>query len=260
MFFLGSSTLPRNLTYLDQVQCSKSSVLNLSSIQSNLTLLSSNAANIYTRGGRTRFGAKENRGQRMKDKIPYQNEEKYKPYEQKEEGYKSYNRGYSRNPDYGSYRKKYEPESVSFEMRGRSRQRSTSREARSVQGRLSRSRSRSPGRTDSRSRSRSGSCSRFQSAGKKGCLRCGLKSHVGKFCTVFAFCETKCKICDLYHRTQCCNKKKGQNVEANVVDIMQPKASDVSTNIINVDWAADEKSGSEVLSSLTSLPEWENMK
>ena len=49
-------------------------------------------------------------------------------------------------------------------------------------------------------------------------------------------------------------------MEANVVDIVQPKASDVSTNIINVDWAADGKSGNEVLSSLTSLPEWENMK
>ena len=45
-----------------------------------------------------------------------------------------------------------------------------------------------------------------------------------------------------------------------MVDIVQPKASDVSTNIINVDWAADGRSLSEVLSSLTSLPEWENMK
>ena len=49
-------------------------------------------------------------------------------------------------------------------------------------------------------------------------------------------------------------------MEANIVDVVQPKASDVSTNIIDVDWAADGKSGSEVLSSLTSLPEWENMK
>ena len=41
--FVGSATLPRNLTFLDQVQCSDNSALNLSSIQSNLTLLSSNA-------------------------------------------------------------------------------------------------------------------------------------------------------------------------------------------------------------------------
>ena len=163
---------------------------------------------------------------------------------------------------------KYEPESSSFELRGRSRQRSSSRETRSGQGGLSRSRSRSPGRMDSRSRSRSpgradsmsGSRSRSKSADKKGCLRCGSKLHDGKFCTVFAFCETKCKICNLYHRTQWCNKKKGQNLETNLFNVNEPNAGGVAANMIDIDWEAEGKNGSEVLSNLTSLPEWENMK
>ena len=130
-----------------------------------------------------------------------------------------------KSQDYGSYRKSgknYEPESSSFELRVRSRQRSSSRETRSGQVGLSRSRSRSPGRTDSRSRSRSpgrtdsrsGSRSRSQSADKKGCLRCGSGLHDGKFCTVFAFCETKCKICNLYHRTQQCNKNSKFRIQS----------------------------------------------
>ena len=48
--------------------------------------------------------------------------------------------------------------------------------------------------------------------------------------------------------------------EANVLNTLQPKSTYVSTNIIYVDWAADGKSGSEVLSSLTSLPEWKDMQ
>ena len=49
-------------------------------------------------------------------------------------------------------------------------------------------------------------------------------------------------------------------MEANIVDVVQPKASDVATNFIDVDWAADGEGGGEVLSSLTSLPEWKDMQ
>ena len=150
----------------------------------------------------------------MKGKIPYQREDKYRNYE----------RDYSKNPDYSSYprnSKQYEPGSGNFEMRGRNKQKSTSRGARSMQGGLSRSPSRSPGRSDSRSRSRSGNRSRSQSADRKlGCVRCGSKLHLGKLCTIFPYCETKCRICDFYHRTQFCNKKKGQSMEANIVDVV----------------------------------------
>ena len=48
-------------------------------------------------------------------------------------------------------------------------------------------------------------------------------------------------------------------MEANIVDVVEPKASDMSTNFIDVDWAADGESGGEVLSSLTSLPEWKEL-
>ena len=69
--FVGSATLPRSLTFLDQVQCSDNSALNLSSIQSNLTLLSSHAANLYTRRGHAQSegGDKE---QKSRSKFPYQ--------------------------------------------------------------------------------------------------------------------------------------------------------------------------------------------
>ena len=86
--FMGSSTLPRNLTFLDQVQCSESSALNLSSIQSNLTLLSSNAANFYIRGGKSQFGAKESRDLRMKGKIRTKKKISTKPMTKRKRGTK----------------------------------------------------------------------------------------------------------------------------------------------------------------------------
>ena len=49
-------------------------------------------------------------------------------------------------------------------------------------------------------------------------------------------------------------------MEANVVDIVQPKTDDVATNIIDIDWEENGRSGSEVLSSLTSLSEWKDIQ
>ena len=59
--FMVTSTLPRNLTFLDQVQCNESTALNLSTIQSNLTLLSSNAASVYMKTGRSHAGRKHDK-------------------------------------------------------------------------------------------------------------------------------------------------------------------------------------------------------
>ena len=67
--FVGSATLPRSLTFSDQVQCSDNSALNLGSIQSNLTLLSSHVANLYTRGGKAQFGAND-KEQKIRNKFP----------------------------------------------------------------------------------------------------------------------------------------------------------------------------------------------
>ena len=120
--------------------------------------------------------------------------------------------------------------------------------------------SRSPSRSDSRSRSRSAGRSRSRSADKQlGCLRCGSKLHQGKLCTVFPYCETKCRVCDNYHRTQHCNRKKGQKIEVNVADVVESEVSDMASNYIDVDWAAAGNSGGESLSTLTSLPEWNEL-
>ena len=66
-------------------------------------------------------------------------------------------------------------------------------------------------------------------------------------------------MCDNYHRTHLCNRKKSQDIETNVADVVVPKVSDMSSNFVDVNWAADGNSGGEVLSSLTSLPEWNEL-
>ena len=55
---------------------------------------------------------------------------------------------------------------------------------------------------------------------------------------MYPYCETKCRVCDNYHRTHLCNRKKGQDIEANVADVVESKVSDMSSNFIDVDWAA----------------------
>ena len=57
-----------------------------------------------------------------------------------------------------------------------------------------------------------------------------------------------------------CNKKKSQNLETNLLDVKEPNAGDVATNMIDLDWKAKGKNETEVLANLTALPEWENMK
>ena len=119
----------------------------------------------------------------------------------------------------------------------------------------SRSRSRSPGQENSRPYSRS----RSRSADKQGCRRCGNKLHDGKHCTVYAFCETKCRVCNLFHRTQWCNQKKGRKLEANLVEVKDTDTGVVASNMIDLDWEDEGKNGSEVLTSLTALPEWSDL-
>ena len=68
--FLGLEHFAKKFSFLGPSAMYDNSALNLGSIQSNLTLLSSNAANIYTRGGKAQFGAKDN-DQKIKNKFPY---------------------------------------------------------------------------------------------------------------------------------------------------------------------------------------------
>ena len=119
----------------------------------------------------------------------------------------------------------------------------------------SRSRSRSPGQANSRPYSRS----RSRSADKQGCRRCGNKLHDGKYCTVYAFCETKCRVCNLFHRTQWCNQKKGRKLEANLVEVKDTDTGVMASNMIDLDWEDEGKNGAEVLTSLTALPEWSDI-
>ena len=119
---------------------------------------------------------------------------------------------------------------------------------------------RSPSESNSISRLRSAGRSRSRSADKQsGCARCGSKLHQGKFCTVFPYCETRCRVCDYFHRTHLCNRKKGQKFEANVANLEESEVSDMASNYIDVHWAAAENSGGEALSTLTSLPEWNEL-
>ena len=41
--------------------------------------------------------------------------------------------------------------------------------------------------------------------------------------------------------------------------MVESKVSDMTSNYVDVDWAADGDSGGEALSSLTSLPEWHEL-
>ena len=69
-------------------------------------------------------------------------------------------------------------------------------------------------------------------------------------------------MCDNYHRTHLCNRKKGldiEDIEANVADVVESGVSDMSSNYIDVDWAAAGNSRGEALSSLTLLPEWNEL-
>ena len=250
--FMVTSTLPRNLTFLDQVQCNESTALNLSTIQSNLTLLSSNAASVYMKTGRSHAGRKHDKDLGIKGKIPYQ----------KETNYRNYERNFSNRQDYSFYQKNKkmtDPVSGDAEMRGRSKYKGTARGTRSMNGSVSRSPSGSL-RSNSRSRSRSAGRSRSRSADKQlGCVRCGSKLHQGKMCTVFPYCETRCRVCDNYHRTHLCNRKKSQKVEANVANVERSEDSEMSSNYIDVDWATAGNSGGEALFTLTSLPEWNEL-
>ena len=280
--FVGSATLPRNLTFLDQVQCSDNSALNLSSIQSNLTLLSSHAANLYTRRGHAQpeGGEMEQKG---RSKFPYQKENFQKGYGRKDEKYRS--DVFMKDRDYGYYKKSgqsYEQGSGefnqrgrntfdqkgrnSFDRRGRSKQRSGSRDSRSGQRGLERSRSRSQDRVNSRSRSRSPgqesartySRSRSRSV-EKGCRRCGKEGHDGKYCMSYAYCETRCRNCNLFHRSQLCNQKKERKVQANMVEVKATEPDVMVSNMIDLSWEDKGKAGAEILTNLTALPEWDEM-
>ena len=51
----------------------------------------------------------------------------------------------------------------------------------------------------------------------------------------------------------------GQKFEANVANSEESEVSDMASNYIDVDWATAENNGGEALSTLTSLPEWNEL-
>ena len=278
--FMGSVTLPRNLTVLDQVQCSDSSALNLTTIQSNLTLLSSNAANLYSRKGYAQPDNGE-RGHRGRSKFHYRKENFEKGFGRKEEKYRG--DGLVKNQDYYSHKKNgqsYEGSGdfdqrgrdtfaqkgrISLERRSRSRHRSGSRESNSGQRELERSRSRSNDRGNARSRSRSpgnesaNKYSRSRSGSmERSCKRCGKDGHDGKFCKSFAYCESRCRHCDLFHRSHLCNQNK-KKVETNTVEVEATDPDVMVTNMIDLSWIDEGKANAEILTDLTALPEWDGL-
>ena len=44
-----------------------------------------------------------------------------------------------------------------------------------------------------------------------------------------------------------------------MVEVKDPNAGVVASNMLDLDWEDEGKTGSEVLTSLTALPEWENL-
>ena len=66
-------------------------------------------------------------------------------------------------------------------------------------------------------------------------------------------------MCDNYHQTHLCKRKKSQKIEANVVNMEKSEDSEMSSNYIDVDWATAGNSGGEALFTLTSLPEWNEL-
>ena len=76
---------------------------------------------------------------------------------------------------------------------------------------------------------------------------------------IYAYCETKCRNCNLFHRSQLCNQKKGRKVEANMVEVKATEPDVMVSNMIDLDWEDEGKTGAEILTSLTALPEWNEM-
>ena len=75
----------------------------------------------------------------------------------------------------------------------------------------------------------------------------------------YAYCETRCRNCNLFHRSQLCNQKKERKVEANMVEVKATEPDVMVSNMINLDWEDEGKTDAEILTSLTALPEWNEM-
>ena len=48
-------------------------------------------------------------------------------------------------------------------------------------------------------------------------------------------------------------------METNLIEVKDPNAGVVASNMIDLDWEDEGKNGSEVLTSLTALPEWSDL-
>ena len=93
---------------------------------------------------------------------------------------------------------------------------------------------------------------------KKGCKRCGKEGHDGKYCMSYAYCETRCRNCNLFHRSHLCNQKK-RKVETNMVEVEATDPDVMVSNMINLSWIDEGKANAEILTNLTALPEWDEI-
>ena len=93
---------------------------------------------------------------------------------------------------------------------------------------------------------------------KKGCKRCGKEGHDGKYCMSYAYCESRCRHCNLFHRSHLCNQKK-RKVETNTVEVEASDPDVMVSNMIDLSWVDEGKAGAEILTNLTALPEWDEM-